>query len=174
MAAIWAALALHTGLAQRVSDDPQPNRLWLTCNTFDADHQADAMARIVGIVCSTGSWRIGRYRCRRCRPVNCRNRLPHHLVGSLIQILLVHSGQLCAFGEMAGDIESSESFDGRQQVVAHPRAQRIVVRQLAVYRIAIGGVIPIFHTQVFTEAGGFVSSKGQQRPAQTVTPLACA
>ena len=49
---------VHTGLAQRVSDDPQPNRLWLTCNTFDADHQADAMARIVGIVCSTGSWRI--------------------------------------------------------------------------------------------------------------------
>ena len=137
---------VHTGLAQRMSDDPQPNRLWLTCNTFDADHQADAMARIVGIVCSTGSWRIGRYRCRRCRPVNCRNRLPHHLVGSLIQILLVHSGQLCAFGEMAGDIESSESFDGRQQIVTHPRAQRIVVRQLAVYRIAIGGVIPIFHT----------------------------
>ena len=125
------------------------------------------MARIVGIVCSTGSWRIGRYRCRRYRPVNCLNRLPHHLVGSLIQILLVHSGQLCAFGEMAGDIESSESFDGRQQVVAHPRAQRIVVRQLAVYRIAIGGVIPIFHTQVFTEAGGFVSSKGQQRPRKS-------
>ena len=133
---------VHTGLAQRVSDDPQPNRLWLTCNTFDADHQADAMARIVGIACHTGSWRIGRYRCRRCRPINCRNRLPHHLVGSLIQILLIHSGQPCAFGEMAGDIESSESFDGRQQVVTHPRAQRIVVRQLAVYRIAIGGVIP--------------------------------
>lgn len=35
---------VHTGLAQRVSDDPQPNRLWLTCNTFDADHQADTMA----------------------------------------------------------------------------------------------------------------------------------
>ncbi len=30
---------VHTGLAQRVSDDPQPNRLWLTCNTFDADPQ---------------------------------------------------------------------------------------------------------------------------------------
>ena len=25
---------VHTGLAQRVSDDPQPNRLWLTCNTL--------------------------------------------------------------------------------------------------------------------------------------------
>ena len=35
---------VHTGLAQRVSDYPQPNRLWLTCNTFDANHQADAMA----------------------------------------------------------------------------------------------------------------------------------
>ena len=46
---------VHTGLAQRVSDDPQPNRLWLTCNTFDADHQADAMARIVGIACHTGA-----------------------------------------------------------------------------------------------------------------------
>ncbi len=52
---------VHTGLAQRVSDDPQADRLWLTCNTFDADHQADAMARIVGIACHTGSWRIGRY-----------------------------------------------------------------------------------------------------------------
>mgnify|MGYP000529670971 CR=1 FL=1 len=34
---------VHTGLAQRMSDDPQPNRLWLTCNTSDADHQADTM-----------------------------------------------------------------------------------------------------------------------------------
>ena len=47
---------VHTGLAQRVSDDPQPNRLWLTCNTSDADRQADTMARIVGIACRTGSW----------------------------------------------------------------------------------------------------------------------
>ena len=65
---------VHTGLAQRVSDDPQPNRLWLTCNTFDADHQADAMARIVGIACHTAADDAGQSTAATASPITSSDR----------------------------------------------------------------------------------------------------
>ena len=97
-----------------MSDDPQPNRLWLTCNTFDADHQADAMAESLvssaaqarGVSVDTAADDAGRSTAVTASPITSRIADPDTPYSIC---------QLCAFGEMAGDIESSESFDGRSR-----------------------------------------------------------
>ena len=52
---------VHTG-NQRVSDDPQPNRLTIRAMTALIIRPMPWLESLA-VACHTGSWRIGRYRC---------------------------------------------------------------------------------------------------------------